>query len=248
MGLGAVQSGKTHALFCPKDPENGIVHMALADIFTVVDRNHNTNESTHFHIEMSYMELFNNTFANLLAPDKGKKGVVICSGKESTAGDYGDGDGDGDDEESLSQTDNTSDSKQKGVVRRPKKSSVKNLNHDFSDHDSTSSSNNNRNQNKRKLCAKGSIVSAGSQLDSCNDSDGDSVNDLRGLTSESHINDKIEIHECEILGLFMSGNVKTPVASLKEAKENIALGNKMRGVRVKHSKNSPISSDRSVEC
>ena len=62
---GALGSGKSYVLAGTKT-DFGIIPRAINDIFTIVDNQVSADSSNHFHVEMSYIELYNNNFINLL--------------------------------------------------------------------------------------------------------------------------------------------------------------------------------------
>lgn len=57
---GCQMSGKTHIMM-------GFAQRTISDIFTIVKKHQLTEEDTHFHVEMSYVQLYNDAFKNLLS-------------------------------------------------------------------------------------------------------------------------------------------------------------------------------------
>jgi hypothetical protein len=81
---GSASSGKTYSLRGTSS-EAGILQRALKDIFASLRQSREEDAHTSFCVEISYIELHNNSFRNLLKPHMTKV-LARCSTRKSNAG------------------------------------------------------------------------------------------------------------------------------------------------------------------
>ena len=90
---GASKSGKTYSLEgTERDP--GIIWRSLKEVFARIEMMQNSNPEIHFYAELSYVELYNNNFRNLLNPQLDQYEApsrFVASTRKSTGGSTGRG-------------------------------------------------------------------------------------------------------------------------------------------------------------
>jgi hypothetical protein len=69
ISVGGTKSGKTYSLFGNQETSEGVIPLAICEVFRLIEEKKANDPNTVYEVEMSFVELNNNQFKNLLHED-----------------------------------------------------------------------------------------------------------------------------------------------------------------------------------